>query len=372
MITVLGVVAFISCEKELRDPKLDMNQTVKSGLAEPANGAAFVLTSETAGDVMSIFKWSATSYNLGDLETVNYTLQMDSVGTNFADPYDLVTTADLEYAITVGAMNDLLLVKLGYPTGIAHTLDFRVKSFINDVPVTEVYSEMISLTFTPYEDIITVSPIYLLGEATTVGWENTAALEMGYLDGGRFARVEYLDPGLGGFYKFIADLGAWAPQWGTDATATPESGPLVLRPDEVTPDPPALPVPTEAGNYYIEADTAALTYKTFWSSGELFLVGAATTVGWDAAAALPFSEVEPHIFEITTTLVEGEGMKFLEIVGQWAPQWGTDANGTGSGGMLVFRPDEATTDPPEIPSPGTGTYKIRADMTKITYTIDPQ
>jgi hypothetical protein len=65
-------------------------------------------------------------------------------------------------------------------------------------------------------------------------------------------------------------------------------------------------------------------------------------------------------------------MKFLEVSGQWAPQWGTDANATGDGGRLVFRPDEATTDPPEIPSPGAGTFKIRADMTKISYTIEPQ
>ena len=183
--------------------------------------------------------------------------------------------------------------------------------------------------------------------------------------------MEYLDPGLGGYWKIIADLGAWAPQWGTDATGTPEEGPLVLRPDEATPDPPAMPVPEVAGNYYIEVDTALLTYKTFWSSGELFLVGSATLAGWDNTAALPFTEVENHIFEITTTLAEG-GMKFLEIVGEWAPQWGTDDNATEDGGRLVFRPDEATTDPPEIPSPGAGTFKIRADMTKMTYTIEPQ
>ncbi len=366
-----GVATIISCEKELRDPKLDMNQTVKPGISEPAGGTAFVLTSETADEVMTTFKWSATQFNLGNLETTNYTLQLDSVGKNFSDPYDLVTTTELEHSISVGAMNDILLVKLGYAADAMHDLEFRVVSFITDVPVTETYSGIITLSFTPYEDIITVSPIYLLGDATAAGWDNTLAIEMGYLDGGRFARVEYLDGENAEWFKFIADLGAWAPQWGTDETGTAEAGPLVYRPTEDVADPPSMPAPEVSGNYYIEADTALLTYKTFWSSGELYLVGSATTVGWDNTAALPFTEVEPHIFEITTTLAEG-GMKFLEIVGEWAPQWGTDENATADGGRLVFRPDEATTDPPEIPSPGAGTFKIRADMTKISYTIEPQ
>lgn len=143
---------------------------------------------------------------------------------------------------------------------------------------------------------------------------------------------------------------------------------MVYRPTEDEPDPVAIPVPLVAGDYYIEVDTVGLTYKTFLTSGELYLVGAATAAGWDAAAGLPFTEVEDHIFEITTSLTDG-GMKFLEVLGEWAPQWGTDATGTGDGGPLLYRPTEDVPDPAEVPSPGSGTFTIRVDLTTISYTI---
>lgn len=369
-ITIVGIVTLFSCEKELRDPKLDLSQTVVSGITQPASGTAFVLTSADVDNLMTTFKWTETVLNLSNLEPLNYTLEMDVVGSDFSNPYELVTTDTTSYAITVGEMNAIML-KLEYPADEAQTLEFRVRSFITDVPATETVTEIITLSITPFVDVVTVTPIYLLGDATPVEWDNLLALEMAPIGEGRFARVEYLDPGIGDWFKFIADLGAWAPQWGTDETGITEAGPLIYRPTEDDPDPVAIPAPLEAGNYYIEVDTAELTYKTFLSMGNLFLVGEATTVGWDAAAALPFDEVEPHIFEITTTLGAG-GMKFLEIQGEWAPQWGTNELGTGEGGPLIFRPDEVTQDPAEVPSPGAGTYKITVDLTKITYTIVPQ
>lgn len=369
---IAGIVFIFSCEDALRDPKLDMNQTEGSGITAPANGSDFVLTKEEEENVLTTFTWSETVFNLTDLVPTTYTLQMDSVGTNFADPVELVSTTETSYQTTVGAMNSLLL-SLGYPAFEASALEFRVRSNINDAAeMTEMFSEMISLTFTPYEDIIVVEPIYLLGDGTPAGWDNTLALPMGHIADGRFARVELLDPGAGDFWKVISQLGFWAPQWGTDDTGTPESGPLVYRPDEDTPDPAAIPVPETAGNYYIEVDTVNLTYVTYPSSGELYLVGAATTAGWDNTAGLPFTEVEPHVFEITETLIAGEGMKFLEVIGQWAPQWGTDESATSDGGPLIFRPDESVADPAEVPSPGAGSFKIRVDLTSMTYTFEPQ
>jgi starch-binding outer membrane protein SusE/F len=62
-------------------------------------------------------------------------------------------------------------------------------------------------------------------------------------------------------------------------------------------------------------------------------------------------------------------MKFLEVSGQWAPQWGTDAEGTSSSGNLSYRPTESVPDPPNIPTPGAGTFTIRLDLVKLKYTI---
>jgi starch-binding outer membrane protein SusE/F len=101
----------------------------------------------------------------------------------------------------------------------------------------------------------------------------------------------------------------------------------------------------------------------------LYLVGDATLVGWNNAAGLPIiNDGSGSIYTITTSLTAG-GMKFLRRLRAWAPQWGTDATGTSAGGPLIYRPDEATTDPTNIPSPGIGIYRIDVDIENLTYTI---
>jgi len=367
-ITVFGLIFMFSCKKELTDPKLDMSQTVQTGINSPANGTAYVLLQEEADNPLTTFEWSETQYNVDNLEDTKYTLQMAVAGTNFEEPNEIYTGTGTSLALTVGGMNQEML-SMELETGVAHNIEFRVASFLNDLSdYTMGYSSAISLEITPYEDVVEAKPIYLLGSGTTVGWDNTAALEMAHLGEARYARVEYLVPGADQFIKFISVLGFWAPQWGTDDTGTAEEGPLVYRPTEEVEDPAAIPVGEVEGSYYIEADTVNLEYKTFLTSGELYLVGAATTAGWDNTAGLPFTEVEPHIFEITTTLTEG-GMKFLEVLGQWAPQWGTNDTASGEGGPLIYRPEESVPDPAEVPSPGAGNFTIRVDLTTISYTI---
>ncbi|MCF8367846.1 MAG: SusE domain-containing protein [Bacteroidales bacterium] len=370
IIILLGLGVFLSCEKELRDPKLDPSQSTAPAITGPSDGQAFVFTEEQAEEVFATFQWSDALYNISGLENTKYILQMDKAGNNFANMYELVNTTETTYAMKGGAMNKILL-SLGNPADSVINYEFRLYCYVSsDSDITDLYSSVISLSFTCYEALVESKSIYLLGDATPVGWDNMAALEMVQIGEGVFARVETLDP-AGEWFKFISVLGFWAPQWGTDETGTAELGPLVYRPDEATADPPAMPSPDVLGAYYIEADTVNLSYRTFLTSGELYLVGSATLAGWDNTAALPFTEVEPHVFEITTSLIDG-GMKFLEIVGAWAPQWGTDDTATGLGGPLIYRPDEQTTDPAEVPSPGTGTFKIRVDLTTMSYTTEAQ
>ncbi len=370
LIILLGIVLLIACTKELRDPVLDISQATPQEFTNPVSGTTYVLTEDQKDSVFATFEWSEATYNISNLPATSYVLQMDLAGNNFGGAVELAKITETTFQIKVGTMNTRLTV-LGVTVGVATDVEFRLLSYATpNSDYTNLYSDPVTLTITTYEALVVEKFIYLLGDATPAGWDNTAALPMTQIDTGIFARVETLDP-AGAWFKFISVLGFWAPQWGTDATGTAESGPLVYRPDEATTDPPAMPCPAVLGDYYIEADTVNLEYRTFLTSGELYLVGAATTVGWDNAAGLPFTEIEPHIFEITTTLIDG-GMKFLEVLGQWAPQWGTNDTGTGDGGPLIYRPDETVIDPAEVPSPGSGTFKIRVDLTTITYTIVAQ
>lgn len=371
----LGIGLFFSgCEKNDKEPKLSIESSVTSAMTTPANGAAFVLTLADSANPF-IVQWSATTYSTtGDavLPMPTYSIQMVFAGNSFDDSKELFNTQDLAFETIYYKLNNSL-ISMGMAADSTGEIDLRVVGEISGASYTQLPSEIIRITVTTFEPPVPpptdTKLIYLLGEATTIGWDNGNPLPMAHLGDARYARVEYLDAAAGGFFKFLSVPGTWAPQWGTDATGTPEEGPLVYRPDEDTPDPDAVPVPLVAGDYYIEADTVGLTYKTFLTSGELYLLGAATTVGWDNTAALPFTEVEDHIFEITTPLTDG-GMKFIEVLGAWAPQWGTDETGTGDGGPLLYRPTEDVADPAEVPSPGTGSFTIRVDLTNMTYTFN--
>jgi hypothetical protein len=369
IIALSGLVFYTACEEELRDPKLDMSKTVKSSIQTPSSGSSLILLKENADSVVQ-FTWSGTKYNLGDLESTKYILQMDFAGNNFAEPIDLVSTTGLSYETTIGQVNNQLLGVLELEPDIAYDFDYRIKAFLNTYSeYSVVYSDVITLSITPYAEIIYVKPIYLIGDATNIDWDNTKAIPMEHIGSGVFARVEYLDA-AGDWIKFLSMLGAWAPQWGTDATGTLESGPLVYRPDEGTPDPPSIPMGATSGDYYIEADTLNLTYKTFLTSGELYLIGDATSAGWDNMAGLKLTEGPDHVFTITTNLLGGGYLKFLEVPGQWAPQWGTNEKGNNKKGLMVYRPTESVPDPPGIPGPAAGEYKITVDLTMMSYTIE--
>lgn len=371
LLVIFGIGLVSSCEKEPKEPVLDMNQTNAASISNPANGSTIVFT-EANQDSTLEFSWIPAQYSLSDLETTKYLLQMAKSGTNFEIPSELTSTTGTSYATTYGAINAKLLVN-GETPNTPVNYDFRVVSFINNTTeYTNAYSAASTVELVPFEKVLTIAPIYLLGSATTIGWDNTLALEMTYLDEGQFAIVETLSGGEE-FIKFISDLGAWAPQWGTDETGTSELGPMVYRPSEDIDDPLAIPCPIEAGDYYILADTANLTYEVSATSATLFLVGDASDAGWDNANGIPFTKESPGIFTLTTNLKAEGGLKFLEVSGQWAPQWGTDDTGTAESGPLVYRPDEATQDPPNIAAPSSaGSYLITLNLITKTYTMKAQ
>lgn len=375
VLAFLVIGLFFSCEEELRDPKLDISKTVKSQITNPADGSSFVLLKENADSLFASFEWSATQYNLTNLEDTKYILQMDVAGNNFADAMDLVTTVgrNRSFEMTVTEMNKILIGVLELDFGVEHQLEFRIRAYLNDfTDYSEVYSDVTTLSITPYDDQVYIKPIYLLGDASPAGWDNTKASPMENIGQGRFARVEYLSAN-GDWIKFISVLGQWAPQWGTDATGTFEAGPLVYRPNEGVPDPPAIPMGNTSGDYYIEADTLNLTYKTFLTSGELYLIGDATSAGWDNTAGLLLTEGPDHVFTIVTNLSGSGYLKFLEVPGQWAPQWGTNDKGTAKRGIMVYRPTESVPDPPGIPGPSkAGQYKVTVDLTTMQYLIEEQ
>ena len=133
-------------------------------------------------------------------------------------------------------------------------------------------------------------------------------------------------------------------------------------------------VPLQDGVYdfelYIDAITEEYTL-TVNPAGEqaIYMLGDGTSVGWDNLNAIPVSGTN-DVYTITTDLPGGGYIKFITVLGQWQPQYGTDATGTSTGGPL-FVNDGTGSDPDAIPAPAdAGTYTITADLVNMTYTIE--
>ncbi|HNY03949.1 MAG TPA: SusE domain-containing protein [Bacteroidales bacterium] len=367
LLLTIGLFSLVSCKKD--ETKTVLEFFKPAVILTPSAGSAFVLKEELKDSLLFKFTWSAAEYNLKqELIPPTYTLEMDLKGNNFSNPKVMYTGQGFAYSMTVGAMNDLILSVFNGVGDSLYQFQYRVKaSLASDNPATNNISDVVTFDITAYSAEVILPPIYLLGDATTVGWDNTKARVMSHLEGGKFAIVEHLLTG-GKFIKFIANRGAWAPQWGTDAAATPEAGNLVYRPTESEPDPPAIPCPLTEGDFRIVADTALMTYTVTATSMQLFLVGDGCTAGWDPASGIAFTKDSTGYFSLTTTLAAGN-LKFMETTTGWAPQWGTDESGSSNFGNLVYRPTESVPDPPSIPSPGAGSYKIFIDLVKLKYKI---
>ncbi len=134
-------------------------------------------------------------------------------------------------------------------------------------------------------------------------------------------------------------------------------------------------VPTEDGVYdfelYIDAITEEYTL-TVNPAGEeaIYMLGDGTSAGWDNTNPITVTGTN-GIFTITTDLPGGGYIKFITVIGQWQPQYGTDATGTSTGGPLVSS-ETLGSDPDAIPAPAdAGTYTITANTVDWVYTIEP-
>jgi len=101
---------------------------------------------------------------------------------------------------------------------------------------------------------------------------------------------------------------------------------------------------------------------------ELYMLGDGCAAGWDNTLALPLSGTAGE-YTITTDLTGGGYIKFITTLGQWAPMYGTDADGTSAAGNLVFRETESDPDPGSIPVDADGSYVITINTNDLTYTV---
>ncbi len=329
----------------------------------PSSTADLTLLVSNASNKAISFNWNESAYGTN---VINYALQMDVAGNNFATPQVLKTGTTLNSSITVNDLNSLAIAA-GIIGGSTKSMEFRVVSYLGTTYATKmVTSNVVSVkltTFTP------VPPaLYIVGDATDGGWSNPVPLPSQ-----QFSRIDAVSYGIvvkltaGKSYLLLPLNGDWGHKYG-GASAT--GGALLA--DNAVPG-SNTPAPAITGMYQIvvnfQTGTYTVTPFTNTIPTALFIVGDATDGGWANPVPVPsqqFTKIDGASFGAVVKLTTGKSYLFLPVNGDWSKKFG---GASATGGALLA---DGAVPGSNTPAPtATGYYQIIVNFQTNTYTVTP-
>ncbi|HET6254448.1 MAG TPA: SusE domain-containing protein [Puia sp.] len=175
----LALVFFAACKKNEAELTYSGGGTPPVLTATVPNNAVLVLSPADSTNNAITFSWTNPNYAFSNgisSLNVNYTLEIDTVGSNFSSSklVQITMSSVLSQTFTVGNLNNQLFGFLQLQTGVPHNIEMRVVSFINSASIP-LYSNTLTYTITPYAIPPAVAPpasgaLYLTGSATPDGW----------------------------------------------------------------------------------------------------------------------------------------------------------------------------------------------------------
>ena len=328
-----SIFALSACSDDEDIIKLDPSNFVAPKVETPASSTIELLEENAANTAMT-FNWSAANY--GTNTPPKYELQIDVKGDNFENHQVLTSTSTLTADVTVKELN-LAVIALGLEPFKEGEIEYRIVSTVGTPGSQQLISNVNILKITPYPTDLSTN-WGVVGSATPNGWDGPDVPFWKTDVTNVF--VAYTDL-KGGEIKFRQD-NKWELDYGGSNGKLEKGGKNIA---------------VDAGTYKITMDLTNLTYKLDkYSWG---LVGDATANGWDGPDQKLSYDGALDAWTITTTLKDGE-FKF-----RLNNDWGTNYGGTSNAGELTDK-DGANI---KIKA---GKYKITANFTKKTYTVEAQ
>jgi starch-binding outer membrane protein SusE/F len=290
----IASAALVSCKKD--ETKVRVNVGAASALT--VTPATVVLDSSAANRNNTAVTFSWTPADFGFQAGVNYTLQIAKSGTNFANAQGVSLNGLFQQKYTHAELNTIALIA-GLTPGSAGQLQARVRSTISS-KVDTTYSNVVTVTVTPYLVIINYPSIYVPGDYQ--GWNPATAPKLG----SKFSNNQYEGfvniPGGTLQFKFTSD-----PDWNHTNYGWASStinGNSVTGTLSTSGSAGNLFVPS-AGYYRMQANTTALTWnvlKTTWA-----VIGSAPTASNNWSNDVPMTyNAGTGLWTVTTNCVVGE------------------------------------------------------------------
>lgn len=244
------------------------------------------MSTDTQNEEVLSLSWNATT-NMGTGARIDYSLLIDRKGGNFESAEEIVLGAKVtSYSFTAVELNKIIKETFGYQNEEVAEMDFCVYATIKSDEVDDVVSNTVTISLTAFEPKPTA--LYMIGSATSAGWNLDDAVEMTPIEGedGGFTWAGEL---FSGELKFLVTKDGWIPSFGRVDDNTlyyrdhywddengnrvdDESLPHVDTPDEKF-------IIAEQGNYKIVLNIEKLTITITKTGGpryfSMYMVGSA-------------------------------------------------------------------------------------------------
>jgi len=196
-------IAMVSCTDDVED-RQSVSENTAPVLKMPSN-ININLDHNSPSDPATTIVWDYATYN-GTLTAVNYSIEFDEAGNNFASPVVVATTIDKFKTFTIGELNTAAL-DAGFAPFVSSAIDVRIKATVGSLGSLPQTSNSITLNMTPYP----AWPNWgILGSATPTGWDSDT--NMDYDLSTRLYSIT-IPMTAGGAFKFRLDDG-WAVNFG--------------------------------------------------------------------------------------------------------------------------------------------------------------
>jgi len=216
-----------------------------------------------------LFSWTNPNYSFSNgisPYSVNYNLEIDTSGANFAGPnkQTVVIASDLSQAYTVKDLNALLANGLVLTYGANHNIQVRITSTVANggAGALKQISNVLNFVVKPYAPPPKISPLplngdlYIVGDATPGGWPPLSVDPSTQ----KFTQVSATEYTLtialtgGKEYKLVSIPGQWTYQWSVKDTDTfPSGGPFVYNGSNSI-------APSSSGTYTIDVNFQTGTF----------------------------------------------------------------------------------------------------------------
>ncbi len=304
-----------SCEDTLNDSNLNQNDELTLTVSSPE----LVLDERQPNDKLT-FNWT-TGTNEGTSASISYVLQIDKEGNNYATAIDYeMGVNSYSFSINSTTLNTILLNTFGVQAGATQNFEARV---IATVANENAENQIASTTFSVTTYLPVSKELYLIGSATSSGWDisNALPLTLSSTKPGTFVYQGALSTGT---FKLPVNKEDCLCQDFYTKSAT--DGTKMVHNINSSGNDLQWQI-TQAGQYKITADLLNLTITIEAVVGpafsDIYIVGDASPSGWDVNNPKAFTQspVNPFIFTYEANLTQGSFKILAGTKGDWCGEW---------------------------------------------------